>query len=576
MMSPLDEVTEGGADENESKHDDIELGENEVDLISEEESEKEGAKVGSTAKSKKEEEEVLDGITELEDTENDFDDASKTRRYEFASDDGSLEPMPSLEEECSTFLKGHEPVTVKAGIYPGTTNTNILDRSSSREDSTSEDEEGAAFSSSSKDNTGTDEDSPRDQGSQEEIKRRFLKMKRRDSGPGSRNKWNMNQDEFFSEEERDFFKLPPVDEKILFEKKQKRSVEADLRKMKRRGSMGAVETGAAEAFGELSDDAADEFLDTNTDSNYLEETERNLFLSVKQQRERDEAARRLCDSLEVEENIPRAKSSRRKSRRSLRHQSVFEQRRSGKPRVPRPRPRSSKNDDPNVSGRSLVTIPDMQADNTARIGTFRLSNPARLSLRSTDDMLKKSPFCGRKKILVFSCLFFGIGVMVGSVILFPDLIHFDSAFLANSDFFRGSAAMRNEQILLAKLGPHPDYTGAIAPPEGEVTLVFDRFSQITASLHLPNIISKECHWEILTGNTCGDSKLLGTTPFYNTSLWQHGSPYEGQTQISSIHIGYSASETAGHAIVVYAPGPYYQVACGILQKQSFGMVKKYF
>eukprot|EP00547_Thalassionema_nitzschioides_P002472 CAMPEP_0194202676 /NCGR_PEP_ID=MMETSP0156-20130528/2648_1 /TAXON_ID=33649 /ORGANISM="Thalassionema nitzschioides, Strain L26-B" /LENGTH=642 /DNA_ID=CAMNT_0038928247 /DNA_START=128 /DNA_END=2056 /DNA_ORIENTATION=- len=556
-----------------------------------------------------------------------FSSENSLRRYEFASDDGSAD-HPSLEEEADQFLKGHAPVPVQAGIYPNSCsnsdkamgeeeedpNKMPLDRSSSREESTTDEDFAKDVS--------TDEDMaaaaarypPREelttkQQPAQAVQPQFRKMARRDSGPGSRNKWNNEQMEYFSEEERNSFQLPPVDEKVFVEKTQKLKGQPKAqqqkqqqqtkknRPMKRRSSLGAVDTGAAEMFGELSDDAADEFLNmddpiagigSHHDASYLEEAEHNLFLAVKQQRARDEAARRFCDELDVEENIPSAQSRKKKSsssaRRSRRHQSVFEQRRSGKPRVPRPRPRSSKRlDDSNVSGRSLVTIPD-PPDNSARIGTFRLSNAAKV--RSPDEILKKKSgvlFCGaagRKKIMVLSCLIFGIALMVGSVVMFPDLIgEFDSKALLQSSpfFFRGTAANaaanshnnnnKNEQILWAKLGPHPDYMGAIAPPEGEVTLVFDRFSQITASLHLPNIISRNCHWEILTGRTCADSAELGKTPFYNTSLWQHGSPYEGQTQISSIHIGYTAKETSGQAVVVYAPGPYYQVACGILEYQ---------
>lgn len=518
----------------------------------------------------------------------------ETSDQEFASDDGSdLVIHPSLEEECDKFLKVHDPVPVQAGIYPSrTTSTSDrhLESSSSREDSTTTDEdrkkpaEATGYSSSTssqEDDTLKNEDKsaavvafpPPQQQPAQAVQPKFRKMARRDSGPGSRNKWNYNKDEYFSAEEREDYHLPPADDKVMFEKAAP-SPRKKKGSMKRRGSMGAVETGAAELYGELSDDAADEFLDPDTlstsgagDHTYLEEAEQHLFLAVNQQRARDEAARRsLCDIMDVEENVPSSTQRKKKSRRSRRHQSVFEQRRSGKPRVPRPRPRSSKRAEENLSGRSLVTVPADTQDTGARIGTFRLSNAVKV--RSPEEMLKKSP-SRKKMIMIISCLFFGIAtVAVGSVFLFPDLMQFDSAALLNtSPFFRGTAAMRNENILWAPLGPHPDYTGAIAPVEGEVTLVFDRFSQITASLHLPNIISQNCHWEILTGRTCEDSERLGRTPFYNQSLWQAHSPYEGQTHITTIHIGYTAAETVGQAIVVYAPGPYYQVACGILQYQ---------
>lgn len=489
------------------------------------------------------------------------------------SDEGSCEDgpnTPSLEEECNTFLKGNEPVDTKAGrVYRESRSSSIEPDTSISDEEMVDDSKQSSFPDSSDSPRSTDEDLEK---VAQQPKVTFSKMQRRDSGPGSRNKWNLNQQEFFSEEERASYVLPVVDEKAFMEEQQKQRKSKRSKRMKRRSSLGAVDTGAQDMFEELSDDAADEFLDQNSEATYLHSTEHNLYLEVKRQRERDEAARRYCDALDVEENIPSAAKRSGKSRRSRRHQSVFEQRRSGKPRVPRPRPRSSK-DDTNVSGRSLVTVPDLQIDNTARIGTFRLTNAAKM--KSPDDMLKKSLFSGKRKTLVFFCLLFGISVLVCTVILFPDLIQLESAFLHGTPFFRGANSNNLEQVLFAKLGPHPDYKGAIAPPEGDVTLVFDRASQITATLHLPNIITNGCHWEILTGNSCVDSDQLGSTPFYNTTLWQVGSPYEQQKKITSIHIGYTASETAGHAIVVYAPGPYYQVACGILQKHNGRAIKQF-
>jgi len=356
----------------------------------------------------------------------------------------------------------------------------------------------------------------------------------------------------------------------------------------RRGSMGSVATGSHHLYPALSEDEntfvdqMDHFMED--DGMNAEET--NLYLAIRQQRARDEVARKNMEALRDESHI----GTQSHSGYVTRHSSVFEQRRERKPKVPRKKHvRRKKEGEQKKNTKGSNNNEKSKKPTSKRGKNMKLVSGAKI----TEPTGYKTPKpIARRKCFLLICMIVGVVTLSTSVILFPDIFNVETVMI-DKRLFDGSIVSQAGSVLLAQMGPHPDFRGLIFPG-GTITLALDEESRIMGSFQTKNIAKcNKCRWAILTGITCEGSQNLGNTHFYNSSLWSSESPYDfshynsetgdghlvpspgaiDKVAAQKLNIGYSTSDIEGHAIVVYGSNKNRRkkkigrpLACGILRR----------